>query len=368
MRRAVLLALLFASVSVAQDSPEGTGPSEGTGPPEGPPHRRHHRRPKPEEIERVRELVGDEAWGLMAEWRRRDVTHRYLRFLDASPRQRAAIREAGLKSYLTSNNSRRGPKIPPELQKLIEELSPEQRRAAKKIVYVRMRQRRLDRNLNLLPHADRLAWFERLFPEPFDPSTARAARLEFEKQVAGSVANSLRPKIAKLKDLEDGERRTRIVAIVRSDTEKREKRLLAAVAKDLKRLKSQGGRDLDAEFELILGRGDVFATPRQRELLRWAIRPGKCPLLDFGWMGKRPKQREAKRLWDRDVSTLGRMDLLTKADFPSDVVLHLSATGSEADFLRAARHLLGGTRGGPPHGRPESPPPDRPSRRRKKAR
>jgi len=304
------------------------------------------RGPSPEEIDAVRAVIGDKDWGLMAEWRRRDVVHRYLRYLDAPANKQEAIRAAGLKAYLTAAGPRRrGPELPEELQAVVDRVHPELRRTAHKLAYVRLRQLRLDRNLSLLPSGERREWFERLFPEPFDRRAAQEARVEFDRNVVRAIAARLRPQVDKLSELPDAERRAAIAKLVREFTEKREARVIQAVAKSVARLQGVTpellrGR-MPPDIELALDRDEIFATPRQRELIRWALQPRECPLIDLSWMGERPEERRARRQWDRDADTLGRLELLFEAGFPRDLVLHLAAAGSDQDYVRALRHLAG---------------------------
>ena len=302
------------------------------------------RAPTEEEVAKVTEIVGKEAWDLMAEWRRRDVVRRYRRFLAAPEKAQAAIREAGLKKYLTANRPSRGPKLPKELKEAIDAFDSSLQRDATKAAIVRVRQLRLDRNLSLIPFAKRRRWFERLFPEPFDPAAARDARRAFEKEVVQAIAAQLRTSLAAGAP-ETDQRRDR-VSLVRRHLEASEAKVIEQVVAELRRWKDTAPAKPPA-VELLLDRGTIFATPRQRELLRWAVDPNRCPLLDLSFLGERPDRGRARFEWDRDRMALGRMELLGRAGFPPDVLLHLSATGSQADFLRAARSLLGNAAGSP---------------------
>ncbi|MHC4410768.1 MAG: hypothetical protein ACYS0F_17400, partial [Planctomycetota bacterium] len=239
-----------------------------------------------------------------------------------------------------------GPKLPVALQEEVDRLDPRVRPMAHKLAYVRLRQLRLDRNLSMIAFAERRRWFERLFPEPFDPRAARAARLEFEKEVGRAVAKRLRPQVEKLATLPESDRRPAMEKLVRKYTEKREKQVIEATARSVRRLRAKDR--LPPDLELVLERREIFATPRQRELIRWGLRPHVCPLLDFRWMGERPSEKRERRRWDQDVAAIGRLELLSEAGFPREVVLHLSAAASDQDFVRALRHLVGRT-----------PPPDR---------
>ena len=49
-----------------------------------------------------------------------------------------------------------------------------------------------------------------------------------------------------------------------------------------------------------------------------------------------PTDAAARRLWNRDFRVLARIDLLS-GDFPPEMVLHVAAAGSPADFFRAIK-------------------------------
>ncbi|MEM8886321.1 MAG: hypothetical protein AAGD14_19860 [Planctomycetota bacterium] len=296
------------------------------------------RPPKPEEIEAVRTIVGAEAWGELPEWRRRDIVRRYLRYVDSDERKQEAVRAAGLKDYLTAASRKRGPRLPRSLEKEIEALPASSRSIATKLAVVRVRQLRLDRNLALIARKERVAWFERLFPEPFDPRAAREAKRAFDKQVAAAVARQLRKKHPDLAEMTREQQRE----IVRADTVRREEKVVQRVSRELKRLRDVRPERLPPQLDLLLQRRDIYGTPRQRELIRWALRPADSPLLDFRWMGKPPAEnRRARIQWERDRVTLARMELLTRAGFPEPVVLHLASAGSDQEFVRSLRGLIG---------------------------
>jgi len=301
--------------------------------------------PTPEQVDEVRRIIGEKDWGLMAEWRRHDVVHRYLRFLDAPENKREAIRAAGLKEFLTAAPKRRGPPLPQELQAAVDRVNPELRGTAHKLAFVRLRQLRFDRNLELLPISTRRQWFERLFPEPFDRRGARDARIEFDKEVARAIARRLRPRVEQMADMPEAERKRAVGELVRRYAQEQEQELLRAVTRSVEALAGESaereGRGLPPELELLLERDEVFATPRQRELIRWALHPEDCPILDLSWMGPPPDDKRARREWERDRTTLARIDLLLEAGFPRDHVLHLAAAGSDQGFVRALRHIAG---------------------------
>lgn len=346
--RAGLILLLLAALAAAQGRPV----------------------PSKEQVEEVRKIVGDEDWGRMPEWRRRSIVHRYLRYLGAPAEVRSRLAKKGLKQFLTKPRRSMGKReLPPELAKELDALDPGIRRLAGKLAVVRLRQLRFDRNLSMLPRAERRRWFDRLFPEPFDMDSARKSRLKFERVVARSVAERLKPKLSQLRDLPDEERRQKQREFVRAHNKTQEDKVLRDVARQVRKLHGvkpeHAQRRLSGEAWLVLDRRGVFATPRQRELIRWSLRPSRCPLLDLGWMGKRPDERGARRQWDRDVHILGRLELLSDAGLPAETVLHLAAAGSDEEFMRTLEGLVGP---GPRRGRDPSAevtPGARPTDRRK---
>jgi len=286
----------------------------------------------------------------MPEWRRKNVVDRYLRYLSAPEDVRRRIESKGLIGYLARPPRRGGkPKLPAEIETELKALNPKLRRVAGKLAVVRLRQRRFDRNLALVPRPERRRWFARLFPEPFDPSAARKARLQFERVVARAVAERLKPQLRALSELPAAERRKKSVAIVREYNRAQEREVVEGVAKQVRRLRGVAPEDarrrLSSDAALVLDRRDVFATPRQRELIRWSLRPQDCPLLDLSWMGERPRAKTQRRAWDRDARAIGRLALLTEAGLPQETVLQLASAGSDAEFLAALQGLVG--RGSP---------------------
>ncbi|MHC4956473.1 MAG: hypothetical protein ACYTGZ_21745, partial [Planctomycetota bacterium] len=326
--RFALVLFLLAAVATAK----------GRGRPPPPPTER--------QVEHVRRLVGAEAWGRMPEWRRKNVVDRYMHYLNAPEEVRRRIEKKGLGDYLTRPSRRAGkPQLPPEIATELEALNPRLRRLAGKLAVVRLRQLRFDRNLALVARAERRRWFERLFPEPFDPAAARDARLKFERVVAASVAQRLKPQLRALSELPPDQRRKKSLAIVREYNSRQERGVVQSVARQVRRLRGVAPEDarrrLSSDAALVLDRRDVFATPRQRELIRWALRPHACPLLDFSWMGSRPEGKAQRRDWDRDVRAIGRLSLLSEAGLPKETVLQLASAGSDEEFLGALRGLIG---------------------------
>lgn len=294
-------------------------------------------------------LVGDEAWKGMPPWRQRLVCERYARFLDAPPDKREAVERAGLRDWLLQTPE--GDSIPPPLAEAVGRLPPPMRPLAQQFATVRLRQLRLDRSLSHLPFAERREIFLRLFPEPFVQETAREAYEDLRRREAKHFARMLRDE---LRDVPRGERR----AVARRAIAAEEERVIERVRGDLDRLADANPERARRFVERFLAAEQEnlrFVTPRQRELVRYAIRPEECPLVDPAFLGPPPGDPLERRLFESDFRVLARLDLLAEAGFPREIVLHLAGAGSPDDFLRAIQSLRR-----PPT--PPGPPPSPPSR------
>jgi hypothetical protein len=287
-------------------------------------------------------LFGEEAWGGMPPWRQRMILDRYALFLRQGDRKREAIERVGLREFLLVQ-SRDEEKLPRRLAEGARSLPPELRPLAEKFAAVRLRQLRLDRSLARLPMEERRAMFLKLFPEPFDQEAAHAAFEQLRRLEAKSFAHALRGEVGR-DDTKD-ERR----ALVRDAVRAEEERILDRVRAELARLEGVHPERARAFLDRSLA-SDLenlrFVTPRQRELIRYAIRPEECPLIDPDFLGPRPEDPEERRLWESDFRLLARLDLLSEAGFGREMVLHLAGAGSPEDFLRAIQALR----------RPPSPP------------
>jgi hypothetical protein len=291
----------------------------------------------------VKLFGGAEGWGELQEWRQKDILHRYRRFLKLPAEKQAAIRKRGLKEFLAKPRKRF--ELPAELASEIDKLPDEARPLARKLVTLRLRQVRLDRHLSLVPKKQRRHLFRRLFPEPFVRETAREAHKELESQVSRAMVRRILPRLKKAeaeagRDLTKKEK----AELVRKVTRGEEQRVFEQVRREILRFssKARDPRSLQRELERLgypqLERLHLVATPRQRELVRWAVRPESCPLVDSERLaGPRPEDPKKRRMWLQDVRVLGRVDLLTEAGFPPDMVLHLAGAHSPPDFLRGLK-------------------------------
>ncbi|MHC4670021.1 MAG: hypothetical protein ACYTFD_16655, partial [Planctomycetota bacterium] len=299
-------------------------------------------RPTPEQKAQMVRIVGKKQWGQLPPWRQRMVLERYRRFLRAPERQQAAIRHAGLREFLLQIRGKdKSRHLPPTLGEELGRLAPDARPLAAKLAFMRLRQLRLDRALHHVPLERRWEVFGRLFPEPFDQKMAKRAHAELRNYIKQGVAAKVR-KILQAEDLPPAERMKRASALVRQATEEEERKVVAKIRKELFRFH---GADPKRVRRLLERHGFHlleqirFATPRQRELIRYAFRPDDCPLLDLGFLGPRPGDPAERRLWERDFRVFARLELLTAAGFPREMVLYLAGTGSPEDFFRAVKML-----------------------------
>jgi hypothetical protein len=294
-------------------------------------------RPRLDERQRaeVERLVGDETWRGMPPWRQHLVFDRYARFLAAPPEKRDAVERAGLREWLLQTPE--DGDVPPPLAAAVDRLPPPARPLARRFAAVRLRQLRLDRSLAHLPFAERRPLFLRLFPEPFAQETARAAYEELRRREARHFALQLRDELDR-REVPKGERR----AAARRAIAAEEERLVERVRGEIDRLADANPERARRFVERFLAAEQEnlrFVTPRQRELVRYAIRPEECPLVDPLLLGHPPEDPAERPLFESDFRVLARLDLLTEAGFPREMVLHLSGAGSPDDFLRAVQSL-----------------------------
>ncbi|HEX5137894.1 MAG TPA: hypothetical protein VFY93_13035 [Planctomycetota bacterium] len=288
-------------------------------------------------------LVGETAWSGMPPWRQRLVLDRYARFLDAPAGKREAVERAGLRAWLLQTPE--DPHVPPPLAGAIERLPPQMRPLAEQFAAVRLRQLRLDRGLLHLPFEERRAMFHRLFPEPFVQETAREAYEELRRREARHFAHMIKEELSE-RDVPREERREMARRVLAAE----EERLMERVRGELDRLAGANPERARRFVERFLAAEQEnlrFVTPRQRELVRYAIRPEECPLIDPLFLGPPPEDPAERRVFENDFRVLARLDLLAEAGFPREMVLHLAGAISPEDFLRAVQSLS----------RPPGPPP-----------
>ena len=306
------------------------------------------RRAAPVPPELVKILGGAEAWGELASWRQHMLVRRYEAFQRAPAEKQARIREAGLKEWLVRPRERHGLReLPPELRTELDQLPRDVRRLATKLTFMRLRHLRRDRNLAMVPFDQRRDLFRRLHPEPFDRSAARKAHEELNRYVSRAMAAKVRRRWEKeSKTVPEDQRHERLTQLVRETTTRDERAVTAQVRKELLRFRSRNPDQIRAKLArdamYVRDKSAVFATPRQRELIRYALRPEQCPLLDpVAVAGAKPEDPAARKAWIRDFRVLARIDLLSEAGYPPQMVLHMAASTSAADLLRALKALRG---------------------------
>jgi len=291
------------------------------------------------------EVVGRSAWKSFPAWRQAQVSARYQRYLQAPPKRRRMIERRGLRSYLVPEHKRVDvSKLPAPLNRAIKELPKQVRASAAELAFLRLRQMQFDRSLSRVPDLKRRwALFNARFPEPYDEAAAtrahRAIRREVVRAVAAEIERKLESKL-KPKDVPPQERKRRLGDLVRRTVQAEQQKVYEKIRRELFRFRSGDPnawrRYLDG-YRFI--QGIRAATPRQRELIRYAYRPSECPLLDMSFMGERPTDKAQRRAWEQDYTTLARLELLAAAGFPREFVLYLAGTGSSADFFRAVQGL-----------------------------
>lgn len=284
---------------------------------------------------RVVGLVGEAAWTAMPPWRQRLVFDRYARLLDAPSEKREAVERAGLREWLLQTPE--ADPVPPPLADAVDRLPEPMRPLARRFAATRLRQLRLDRSLAHLPFEERRAMFLRLFPEPFSQETAREAYEELRRRETKHFARLLKEELNR-REVPRDERREAVRRAISAE----EERVLERVRGEIERLADANPERARRFVERFLAAEQEnlrFVTPRQRELVRYAIRPEECPLVDPAVLGPPPADPAERRLFDDDFRVLARLDLLGEAGFPREMVLHLAGASSPDDLLRAVQSL-----------------------------
>lgn len=291
-------------------------------------------------------LVGEELWGGMPAWRQQMILERYALYLHAPDPKRQAVDRMGLREFLLQVPQKpEREDLPRALEEAVGNLPPPVRPLAERFASVRLRQLRLDRSLARLPFEERRGMFLRLFPEPFDQEAAHAAYEELRRREAKSFAHALRDEVERREATPDDRRE-----MVRRAIGEEEERVIRRVREELDRLANADPERAKRFVEGFLAsrlENLRFVTPRQRELIRYAVRPEECPLIDPDFLGPPPEEPAEWRLWQSDFRVLARLELLSEAGFSREMVLHLAGASSPEDFLRAVQALR----------RPPDPPP-----------
>lgn len=302
------------------------------------------------EAELVQAMGGAAVWGELPRWRQEMIRNRYRQFLHLSEAKRESVRRRGLREYLV--RPRRpfgGDKLPAALRRDLERVPPEMRAMVLRTATMRIRQLLLDWSLLRLRMKERWELFRRLYPEPFDPAKAHAASEELRRRLVKSVAARIRAELdketrARGTPFSRQERRTRTRELLAQAAAAQERRLVERLRRELPSLTSRGPGSRAGRRAILHLERMRFLTPRQRELLRYALAPQDCPLLDLGCLGPKPGDPAARRLWESDYRLLARLELLSEAGFNREMLLHLASAGSPEDLLRAVQALRSGRR------------------------
>ena len=289
------------------------------------------------DTEVVAGIIG-ETWAQLLPWRQEMVLRKYRHFKAQPEHKQRRIKD--LRRWLLEpGRTPRRDKLPKELRVMADQLPSGERAKARKFAMMRWRQLELDHALRQLPElAERRAYFHRLFPEPFDHREARSASRELRKKLIKRYALQFKE--------QSEERKRKVGELLKERIRKDRERFLRQIEREMKgmlRHGPRGNRRMGRGF-VDLERIQMNATPRERELLRYALRPHECPLLDMRFMGRPPKDRHARRLWEMDYRILARLELLSEMNLPREMLLHLAQTGSPEDLLRAFGAVRGGHR------------------------
>ncbi|MCZ6787834.1 MAG: hypothetical protein O7E54_11800 [Planctomycetota bacterium] len=291
----------------------------------------------PQELQEL--FGGGEGWGRLSDWHQHEILRVWRHFQRLPEKRQSEIKRRGLREFLVQPGKRF--RLPDPLREEIEQIPEQVRGVARKLAVMRLRTMRLDRALRMVPIDQRRPLFDRLFPRRFERAKAHEAWKDLEQQVSRAMARRalkrIKDKEARLGRSLTTEERAKVVHMLSSAEESK---VLARVRKEIRRFRSirpdQVRRVLAKDGYHLLERHPLMRSPRQRELIRYAFRPSRCPLVDLRFMGPRPTDAAARRLWDRDFRVLARIDLLS-GDFPPEMVLHVAAAGSPADFFRAIK-------------------------------
>ncbi|MCZ6574390.1 MAG: hypothetical protein O7C98_14630 [Planctomycetota bacterium] len=338
MPRCTGLALLIACFALA--APVRAGEKRGQMP------------VKPEEVQAIQEAIGAKAWEAMSDSQKRVTVMRYRQW------QRLPAEKREGKSPKRFLLRRDRPHLPRPLVERLEGMDRRQRMVAERFLMMRWRHMEIDDALRRIPFDARWQWFDRLFPEPFDPRAAREANHNLRKFMARQVAMGLRPHVdAAIAEVEqkrgavlEGADRKKLQDRIARELMKKEKH--AEETRRVRRLVEELDRWFGADaprrgslLPHVLARNKLRASPRERELIRYALMPGDCPLLDPERIaGPLPEDPEALPQWQRDFEVLARLELLSQCRMASEGALGLASSTDAAELLAGLRGAAHGRR------------------------
>ena len=142
-----------------------------------------------EEVQAIQGALGAKAWEAMPDSRKRVTVMRYRQW----QRLPAEKREGkSLKRFLLRRDR---PRLPRPLVERLEGMDRRQRMVAERFLGMRWRHMEIDDALRRIPFEARWQWFDRIFPEPFEPGEAKRANYDLRKFMARQVALELRPQV-----------------------------------------------------------------------------------------------------------------------------------------------------------------------------
>ncbi len=285
---------------------------------------------------RVAAILGP-AFAKMPPWQQRLVVARYRKYEKMPENRRKKLTGKALARFLTRSHRRFDEHgLPSELKEELELLPKRVRPLAARLAILRLRQLRLDRALARVPAAQRWRMFRALFPEPFRRSAAGAAHRKLRQWVVRHAVEAVMRRVAARKDVAPDEMKRLKRTLVRKHIAREEQQVLKRVRREMRRLSRSPER---ARPDFFVERLD-FLTPRQRELVRYALRPHDCPLIDLEFLGPRPADRADARVWQHDYQLFARLELLSEAGLPRELVLHLAPSGSPEELIRSLRAVF----------------------------
>ena len=316
----------------------------------------------PEEVQAIQEALGAKHWEAMPDSQRRVTVMRYRQWQRLPAEKRKG---RSLKRFLLRRDR---PRLPRPLVERLQKMDRRQRAVAERFLMMRWRHMEIDDALRRIPFDARWQWFDQLFPEPFDPRAAREANHNLRKFMARQVAIGLRPHVdAAIAEVEqkrgavlEGADRKKLQNRIARELMKKEKheaetRRVTRLVEELDRWFGADAPRRGSLLPHVLARNKLRASPRERELIRYALMPGDCPLLDPERIaGPLPEDPEALPLWQRDFEVLARLELLSQCRMASEDAVGLASSTDAAELLAGLRGVQG--RRARAQGGPQPPP------------